>query len=50
MAEINKRQGGEVERTGGKDEVKKTQTKKRFTHKMFFGAVEIYHLLFVIEC
>ncbi len=25
MAEINKRQGGEVERTGGKEEVKKTR-------------------------
>lgn len=43
MAEINKRQGGEVERTGGKEEVKETRQKTdshikylwehlRFTH------------------
>lgn len=50
MAEINKRQGGEVERTGGKEEVKKTRQKNRFTHKIFTGAFEMYPLLSVVEC
>lgn len=48
MAEINKRQGREVERTGGKEEVKKCRQKNRFTYKIFMGAFEIYSIFFYL--